>query len=111
MILATASQMNNDYVPTNYQTFLLTVFIMLIHACISSMPTLWIARYNSVGSTLNMIGLAIVVILIPAGVKANGGTFNSNSVVWSIQNGTDWPDGVAILMCFLAIVSLLFKCP
>lgn len=104
MILATASAMNPDYTPENYQTFLLTVFIMLIHACISSMPTLWIARYNSVGSTLNMIGLVIVVILIPAGVHASGGTFNSNKTVWNIQNGTDWPDGVAILLSFLAII-------
>lgn len=104
MILATASAMNPDYVPSNYQTFLLTIFIMFLHACISSMPTLWVARYNSVGSTLNMIGLALVVILIPVGFHQNGGTFNTNSVVWSIQNGTDWPDGVAILLCFLAII-------
>lgn len=107
MILATASQMSspeNPYVPSNYQTYLLTFFIMIIHACISSMPTLWVARYNSVGSTLNMIGLFIVIILIPVGVHVNGGTFRPNSEVWAIQNGTNWPDGVAILLCFLAII-------
>lgn len=62
MILAAASITHPDYVPTQYQTFLLTVFIMIIHGCISSMPTLWIARFNSVGSTLNMIGLFIVIV-------------------------------------------------
>jgi hypothetical protein len=55
MILAAASITNPGYVPTEYQTFLLTVFVMLIHACISSMPTLWIARFNSYGSTINMV--------------------------------------------------------
>ena len=68
MILASASITHPDYVPTNYQTFLLTVFIMLIHACISSMPKLWIARFNSYGSTMNIIFLFIVVIMIPASV-------------------------------------------
>lgn len=37
MILAAASIMNPEYVPTDWQTFLLTVFIMIIHACLSSM--------------------------------------------------------------------------
>jgi hypothetical protein len=57
MILAAASITHPSYVPTNYQTFLLTVFVMCIHGCISSMPTLWIAKFNSVGSTLNIVSL------------------------------------------------------
>jgi hypothetical protein len=106
MILAAASIQNPDYVPTNYQTFLLTVFVMLIHACISSMPTLWIARFNSYGSTFNMIGLVVVVIMIPASVTGTATTpkFLPSSQVWSIQNGTEWPDGVAVLMSFIAII-------
>lgn len=112
MILAAASITNPNYVPTEYQTFLLTVFIMLQHACISSMPTLWIARYNSYGSTLNMIGLVVVIIMIPASVTGQAATatmaavpkFLPSSEVWSIQNGTEWPDGVAVLMSFIAII-------
>ncbi len=106
MILAAASITNPNYVPTEYQTFLLTVFIMLQHACISSMPTLWIARYNSYGSTLNMIGLVVVIIMIPASVTgtATSPKFLPSSQVWSIQNGTEWPDGVAVLMSFIAII-------
>jgi amino acid transporter len=103
MILAAASVTNPDYVPENYQVFLLAVFIMIIHACISSMPTLWIARYNSYGSTFNLIALVIVVIIIPTSVTSDP-KFTPSSVVWQIQNGTDWPDGIAVLMSFLAII-------
>lgn len=106
MILAAASITNPDYVPTDYQTFLLTVFIMLIHACISSMPTRWIATFNSYGSTLNIIALLVVIIMIPAAVTGTDTTpkFFPSKQVWSIQNGTDWPDGVAVLMSFIAII-------
>jgi amino acid transporter len=106
MILAAASITHPTYIPTQWQTFLLTVFIMIIHATISSMPTLWIARFNSYGSTLNMIGLVVVVIMIPAAVTGVDGSpkFLPSKQVWSIQNGTDWPDGVAVLMSFIAII-------
>jgi amino acid transporter len=106
MILAAASITHPDYVPSNYQTFLLTVFIMITHAMISSMPTKWIATYNSYGSTLNMIGLVVVIIMIPASVTGTATTpkFLPSSQVWSIQNGTEWPDGVAVLMSFIAII-------
>jgi amino acid transporter len=106
MVLAAASIMNPEYQPTNYQTFLLTVLVMIIHACISSMPTLWIANFNSYGSTLNMICLIVVVIVIPASVTGSDTSpkFQPSSQVWSIQNGTDWPDGIAVLMSFLAII-------
>lgn len=106
MILAAASITHPSYVPTDYQTFLLTVFIMIIHGFISSMPTLWIARFNSYGSTLNMVGLVVVIIMIPACVTGTADTpkFFPSEQVWSIQNGTDWPDGVAVLMSFIAII-------
>ncbi|CAG8948754.1 hypothetical protein HYFRA_00001875 [Hymenoscyphus fraxineus] len=106
MVLACASITHPGYVPQNYHTFLLTVFVMLIHACISSMPTLWIARYNSFGSTLNMIALFIVIIMIPVSVTGTADTpkFFPSNHVWSVQNGTDWPDGIAVLMSFLAII-------
>ncbi|RDL41472.1 Amino acid transporter [Venustampulla echinocandica] len=106
MALAAASIANPNYVPTDYQTFLLTVLLMIIHACISSMPTLSIANFNTYGSTLNMIGLLIVIIMIPASVTGTETTpkFFPSKDVWSIQNGTDWPDGIAVLMSFIAII-------
>ncbi|KAI0428385.1 amino acid permease-domain-containing protein [Xylaria sp. FL1042] len=102
MILAAASIVNPDYVPTSYQTFLLTTFLMIIHACISSMPTLWIAHFNSVGTTINVLALIATIIIIPTTTN-NVPKFQPNSVAWGIQNFTDWPDGVAVLMSFLAI--------
>jgi amino acid transporter len=106
MLLACASITNPEYVPNEWQTFLLTVFIMLIHGVISSMPTRWIALYNSVGSTLNIICLLVVIIMIPAAVTGHDDSpkFFPSSKVWQIQNGTSWPDGVAVLMSFIAII-------
>ncbi|KAI0597215.1 amino acid transporter-like protein [Biscogniauxia sp. FL1348] len=103
MILAAASIMNPDYIPTNYQTFLLTTLIMMIHGCISSMPTLWIANFNSVGTVINILCLVITIIVIPAATMSQP-KFQPNEFAWGIQNGTDWPDGIAILMSFLSII-------
>lgn len=103
MILAAASIMNPDYVPNEWQTFLLTALIMIIHACISSMPTLWIANFNSVGTVINIACLIITIIIIPATVITDP-KFQSNEFAWGIQNFTDWPDGIAVLMSFLAII-------
>ncbi|GAW16423.1 hypothetical protein ANO14919_058500 [Xylariales sp. No.14919] len=102
MILAAASIVNPDYVPTSYQTFLLTTFLMIVHACISSMPTLWIAKFNSVGTVINVLALIITIIIIPTTTN-NVPKFQPSRVAWGIENLTDWPDGVAVLMSFLAI--------
>lgn len=103
MILAAASIVNPEYKPENYQTFLLTVLIMLTHACISSMPTLWIANFNSVGTTINLLCLLITIIIIPTAAMGDP-KFQPNEFAWGIQNSTDWPDGVAVLMSFLSII-------
>lgn len=108
MILAAASIQDPTYEPTHYHTFLLTVFIMFIHACLASAPTRWIARINSVGSTFNIIALVIVIILIPAATnrEANGHPrFTPSSEVWgTVYDGTDYPSGVAVLMSFIGVI-------
>ena len=108
MILAAGSIQNPNYVPQPYQVFLLTTFIMLIHGCISSMPTKWIANFNAYGSTFNMIGLLIVIILIPAGTnRVDQGLprFTPSSSVWNdFYTGTDFSNGVALLMSFVAVI-------
>jgi len=70
------------------------------------MPTLWIANFNSYGSTLNMIALIVVIIIIPCVVTGTPDTpkFLPSKDVWAIQNSTDWPDGIAVLMSFIAII-------
>ncbi|KIV84901.1 hypothetical protein PV11_00650 [Exophiala sideris] len=108
MILAAGSMGNPDYVPQNYQVWLLTTFIMIIHGIISSMPTRWIATFNSYGSTFNIVALVIVVIAIPAGTnRPSQGLprFTASSTVWgNWYEGTDFPNGVALLMSFIAVI-------
>lgn len=108
MILAAASINNPSYVPTAYQTFLLTVFIMIIHAMLSSMPTKWLAKFNTAGSTFNIIALIIVIILIPAGTDRESRglpRFTSSREVWgTIYQGTSFPPGICVLMSFIGVI-------
>ncbi|KAL8835116.1 MAG: hypothetical protein Q9176_007110 [Flavoplaca citrina] len=108
MILAAASITNPAFVPQNYQVFLLTMFIMVIQSFISSMPTKWIANFNSVGSTFNIIALFIVLIMIPAAnTRADQGMpkFKPANEVWgNFYDGTSFPNGMAMLMSFVAVI-------
>jgi amino acid transporter len=108
MILAAASINNPSYVPTDYQTFLLTVFIMILHAILSSMPTRWLAQLNSAGSTFNFIALIVVIIMIPAGTdRTDRGLprFAPSSEVWgTIYEGTSFPAGISVLMSFIGVI-------
>lgn len=108
MILAAASIKHPSYVPTNTHVFLLTTLIMLIHGCISSMPTKWIAEFNSYGSTFNIFALIIVVVLIPSDNNRTAQglpRFSPSHTVWgTIYDGVDFPPGVAILMSFVAVI-------
>lgn len=108
MILAGASITHPDYVPENWQVFLLTTLIMLIHGCVSSMPTKWIANFNSVGSTFNIVSLCIVLILIPASTNREDqglSRFTPAGSVWGdFYAGTDFPKGVSLLMTFVAVI-------
>lgn len=108
MILAAASIQNPDYVPTSYQTFLLTTFIMLIHGVMSSLPTKTLAQVNTIGSTFNILALVVVLILIPAGTDRESRglpRFTSSAEVWGdIYAGTDFPPGISVLMSFVAVI-------
>lgn len=108
MILAAGSITNPSYVPQNYQVYLVTVLLMIIHAFMASLPTKWIARVNNIGSTFNMIALVVVIILIPAGTNResqNLPRFKPSSEVWGdIYQGTDYPSGVSVLMSFIGVI-------
>ena len=104
MILAAVSINDPNYVPAKHQTFLLTTLILIVHTAISSMPTRWIAKFNSYGSTFNILALVITIIAIPAGTL-NVPKFNPSSQVWGdVYNGTDFSDGVAVLMSFVGVI-------
>ncbi|RVX69174.1 hypothetical protein B0A52_07150 [Exophiala mesophila] len=108
MILAAASINDPSYVPENYQVFLLTTLLMIIHGCISSMPTRWVATFNSYGSSFNIMALIIVIIAIPAATtREDQGLprFTKSSTVWgNFYQGTDFPNGVALLMSFISVI-------
>jgi amino acid transporter len=108
MILAAGSILNPNYIPRPWQTFLLTAVLMLIQGCISSMPTKWIAKFNSWGSAFNIMALLVVIIIIPTATnrqEQGHSRFTGSYDVWSnIYPGTDFPSGVAILMSFVAVI-------
>ncbi|KAI9788805.1 MAG: hypothetical protein M1835_002097 [Candelina submexicana] len=108
MILAAASIRQPSYIPQKYQVFLLTVLTMLIQACISSGPTRWIARFNSVGTTFNMVALLIVIVLIPTGTnraEQNLPRFTPSPEVWGkFYHGTSFPTGIAVVMSFVSVI-------
>lgn len=108
MILGLKSVTDESYEAANWHVWLLTCAIMIAQSVISSMPTKFLARFNSAGSIINSIALFIAfIIILVAGDREDRGLskFNSSSEVWgNITNQTDWPDGIAILMSFIAII-------
>ncbi|RMZ79448.1 hypothetical protein DV738_g3358, partial [Chaetothyriales sp. CBS 135597] len=108
MILAAVSINKPEYVPTNWQIWLLCTLLMVLHAIISSMPTHWIATFNSYGSTFNIIALVITIIIIPAGTNRPDqglSRFTKSSTVWgTFYEGTEYSSGIAILMSFIAVI-------
>lgn len=108
MILAAVSITHANYIPQTNQVFLLTIFLLLTQACIGSMPTKWLANFNSVGSTLNIMALVIVIILIP--IQSNREDqglprFTSSKVVWgSFYDGTGFSNGLSLLMSFVGVI-------
>lgn len=108
MTLAAASIHNPSYTPTSYQTFLLTVLIMLLHAVLSSLPTKTLARINSLGSSFNIAALIVVLVLIPSTTDrpARGlPRFTPSADVWPvIYPGTPFPPAISVLMSFVAVI-------
>ena len=108
MILTGVSINQPSYEPQNYQIFLLTTLLMIIHGVVSSMPTKWIAQFNSYGSTFNIIALGIVIVLIPAGTnreEQGHPRFTPAREVWGdFYAGTDFSPGVSMLMTFVAVI-------
>ncbi|KAI9847372.1 MAG: hypothetical protein M1837_002560 [Sclerophora amabilis] len=105
MILSAGTVYSPDYEPQDYQIFLLTTAIMIIHGVVSSLPTKMIGQINSYGTSLNIAALVVVIILIPAGTMRENPKFTPSKEVWgTITNGTDYPDGVAVLMSFIGVI-------
>lgn len=104
MILAAGAMGNPDYVPQQWHTYLVTVALLIIHATIASFHTRFLARFNQVGTIINMTALVVFLIVAPA-ASINSPKTNTTSDVWgTLTNGTVWPDGFAVLMSFLGVI-------
>lgn len=110
MTCAAASMAHPSYVPQHWHVFLVSVLLMVVHSAMSSMPTRWIATLNSAGSSFNMAALVVVVAVLlaaPGSAREAAGLprFNASGDVWgSFYAGTGFPDGVAVLMSFIAVI-------
>lgn len=105
MILALKTLHDPSYTAKTWQVYLLTTAIMISHGIISSMPTRWIANFNSAGTLVNSVCLFVVLFMIVGGVQPGPDGHKFNKDVWNrIDNQTDWPNGVAVLMSFISII-------
>lgn len=105
MILTLHSRHDPTFEMKNWHIYLLTVAIMVVQSTLSSMPTKWLARFNSFGTILNSVALLVALVIILAGNQRKDPKFTPSSEVWgTITNQTDWPNGIAILMSFIAII-------
>ncbi|KAL8280528.1 hypothetical protein RQP46_007176 [Phenoliferia psychrophenolica] len=101
MISALLKLNNPDYSSSNARTFGICVGLNFLCFLCSVMPTRWVAKLNSGGTFIQLAGLATVMIGVLTGSK-NTPRFAPSSKVWGeITNGTEWPNGIAVLMSFL----------
>lgn len=108
MILALASFSRNTKV-TNGRVYALTTALNVVHGIISSMPTRFLAGFNMVSVSINMIFLGVVFVVILAAndrenMYNNVPKFNSNAIAWSFTNLTDFPLGVLTIISFLGVI-------
>lgn len=110
LILALKTYNSNDgYSPSYGEVYGLTTGIQIVHGIISSMPTRWLATFNSMGTITNILFLVIVFVMILGGNDRQDHfnditKFNSNDTAWKFYNQTDWPMGIAVLQSFLGVI-------
>jgi amino acid transporter len=107
MILALNQIVNENYTYQTWHNYLLTVGLTFAAAIVASAPTKWIAWINSVSTIINLAFLFISFVIILGGnnrVDQGLPKFNDNNYAWAIDNLTDWPDGIAVLMTFMAVI-------
>lgn len=112
MIFSIISIYKPTYESTPWQIFLLTCLLTFLQALISALPTRTVAQFNTYGSIFNVAALVIALIIILAKAdrkEINTGVslprFASTNKVWGeIHNGTEFPDGIAIMMSFVSVI-------
>ncbi|TID16258.1 hypothetical protein CANINC_004257 [Pichia inconspicua] len=107
MILSLAELCVEGFSYETWHVYLLSVALSFAAAIVASLPTKSIAWINSVSTIFNLAFLFISFVIILGGnnrVEQGLPKFNSNTVSWKITNLTDWSDGVAMLMSFMAVI-------
>lgn len=109
MMLALYSYNSTDFTPTNWQIYLLTLGIQVVHAIISCFPTKWLSWFNSAGTVANMLFLVIVFLMIFIAndreqISDVTKKFNDNGEAWGLYNQTEFPTGIAFLVSFLGVI-------
>ncbi|ODV85147.1 hypothetical protein CANARDRAFT_28446 [[Candida] arabinofermentans NRRL YB-2248] len=105
MILALKTLIDPDYSPTNGQMYLLTMGLTFVSSIIASAPTKWLSWINGISSILNGVFMFISFVIILGGnnrVEQGLSRFNHDSMAWSVDNLTEWPDGIAVLLSFMS---------
>jgi amino acid transporter len=104
LILSAIGIADPTYKVDQWQIFALTVLLLLAHASVASLPTLFLVKVTEMGAIVNGLSLLAFFIVIPA-ASINTPKFASTPEVWgTFENGTDWPIGFAVLMSFLSVI-------
>lgn len=104
MILAAVGIRNPAYLPQRWHTFLLTSLLLVANSVLASLPTRFLGKLNKISASINFISLIVFCVTVPI-ADINTPKFNTESHVWrEFRNGTEWPDGFAVLMSFLAVI-------
>lgn len=88
----------------NWQVYLLFLLLVISEAAITTLATKILGRVNTVGAVVNLATLLIFVLWLPLG-SINTPKTNSTLVTWTeVVNGTEWPNGFAVLMSSVAVI-------
>lgn len=104
MIVALIKLHNPEFVATNAKMFGITLSLTFLCFLCATLPTRWIARLNSTMTWFQTAGLIVVLIGLPVAATTRP-RFRPSGEVWgTVSNGTDWPNGIAILLSFLTAI-------
>ncbi|EJD50828.1 amino acid permease [Auricularia subglabra TFB-10046 SS5] len=104
MIVALVKLHNPEFEISDAKVFGITLSLTFLCFIFATLPTRWLARINSAMTWFQSAGYLVVLIGLPASV-INRPRFRPSSEVWgTISNGTEWPNGIAVLMSFLTAI-------
>jgi amino acid transporter len=104
MILTARRLVDPDFTVHYWQIYLLFLLLTISQSVLVALTTKILGRINIVGAVVNLIALVLFVFWMPLG-SINTPKTNSTSFAWSeIANGTEWPNGFAVLMSSVAVI-------